>query len=119
MILKFVAQSGRVLRIARRFGRLPGARYTNLRDVREFERIGFLDIEWKDYCFKHLEAVKATRSMVTVALDIHEPRSLQRILDQASELNLHSERVIIVPKHPSLRNKLDSCLWNTIEKSFC
>ncbi|HJY88794.1 MAG: DUF6610 family protein [Candidatus Acidiferrum sp.] len=111
MILKFVAHSGRVLRIARRFGWLPGARYTNLRDVREFERIGFLDIEWKDYCFKrHLEAVKATRPMVTVALDIHDPRSLQRILDQASELNLHSERVIIVPKHPSLRNKLDTVI---------
>jgi hypothetical protein len=51
-MLKFVAHSGRVLRIARKFRRLPGARYTNLRDVREFERIGFLYIEWKDYCFK-------------------------------------------------------------------
>lgn len=99
MILKFVAHSGHLLRIARRFCWLLGARYTNRRDVREFERIGFLDIEWKKYCFKrHLEAVKAAKPMVTVALDIHDPRSLPRILDQASELNLHSYRVIIVPQ---------------------
>jgi hypothetical protein len=41
---------------------------------------------------------------------IHDPRSLPRILDQASELNLHSERVIIVPKPPSLRSKLDTVI---------
>src|SRR5258708_28982605 len=109
MVLKFVAHSHRVLRIARRYGWLPGARYTNLRDVRKCDRVGFLDIEWKNYSFeRHLAAAKATRPVVTVALDIDHPRELGKILDQASELGLHCDRVIIVPKHPSLRHKLDS-----------
>ena len=109
MILKFVAHSHRVLKIARRFGWLPGARYTNLRDVRKVERVGFLDIEWKNYSFeRHLAAAKATRPVTTVALDIDDPRELTKILDQASELGLHCDHVIIVPKHPSLKNKLNS-----------
>jgi hypothetical protein len=109
VVIKFVAHSHRVLRIARRFGWLPGARYTNLRDVRKCDRVGFLDIDWRNYSFRrHLEAAKATRPLVTVALDVEDPQALSRILDQASELGLHCESVIVVPKHPSLRNKLDS-----------
>ena len=109
IVLKFVAHSHRVLRIARRYGWLPGARYTNLRDVRKCDRVGFLDIEWRNYSFeRHLEAAKATRPVITVALDVADPRQLTRILDQASELSLYCDRVIIVPKHPSLKNKLDS-----------
>lgn len=113
MILKFVAHSHRVLRIARRFGWLPGARYTNLRDVRKYDRVGFLDIEWKNYSFeRHLRAAKATRPILTVALDVDDPRKLPQILEQASELSLYSDRVIIVPKHPSLSNKLDTHIPN-------
>jgi len=109
VVLRFVAHSHRVLKIAHRFGWLPGARYTNLRDVRKYDRIGFLDIEWRNYSFKrHLAAAKATRPLITVALDVEDPRELPRILDQASELGLHCDRVIVVPKHPSLKNKLDS-----------
>ena len=52
MVLKFVVHSHRVLRIARRYGWLPGARYTNLRDVRKCDRVGFLDIEWRNYSFE-------------------------------------------------------------------
>jgi hypothetical protein len=108
MILKFVAHSYRVLRIARRFGWLPGARYTNLRDVRRVDRVGFLDIEWRNYCFKkHLAAVKATRPILTVALDISDPRNLCRILDQAHELSLYSDKVVVVPKHRSLEANLE------------
>ena len=111
MILKCVAHSRSVLGIARRFGWLPGARYTNLRDLRRCETIGFIDIEWADYSFKrHLEAVKATHPMLTVAMDILDPKSLPRVLDQAFELSLHCERVVIVPKHMSLRHKLDSAI---------
>src|SRR5712664_2233736 len=100
MILRFVAHSHLVLRIAKRFGWLPGARYTNLRDLRRFEKVGFIDIEWTNYSFKrHLEAVKATRPMLTVAMDIMDPRGLPRILDQAFELSLHCGRVVVVPKH--------------------
>jgi hypothetical protein len=108
MISRFVAHSHRVLTIAKRFGWLPGARYTNLRDLRRFERIGFIDIEWTDYSFKrHLEAVKATRPVLTVAMDIMDPRVLAKILDQAFELNRHCDRVVVVPKHAALAQKLD------------
>lgn len=51
----------------------PGARYTNLRDVRhvQFEEYGFLDIDWKNYCFdSHLAAAAKVRPFVTVARDI-------------------------------------------------
>ena len=109
MVFRFVAHSHRVLKIARRYGWLPGARYTNLRDVRKYERIGFLDIEWKNYSFeRHLKAAKATNPLFTVALDVDDPRKLARILEQAHELSLHCNHVIIVPKHLSLRNKLES-----------
>src|SRR5271154_1096480 len=101
MILKFVAHSHRVLRIARRFGWLPGARYTNLRDLRRFERVGFIDIEWANYSFpRHLEAVRATRPLLTVAMDVINPTRLPKILDQALELSLYCDCVIVVPKHP-------------------
>ena len=43
-MLKFVAHSHRVVSIAKRHGWLPAARYTNLRDVKKFDQIGFLDI---------------------------------------------------------------------------
>src|SRR3954469_10866424 len=79
------------LRIAARFGWLPGARYTNLRDVRGFARVGMIDIEWKTYDFKkHLHAVKLTKPFLTVAQDVSVKRNLQRILDQADELLLWS-----------------------------
>jgi hypothetical protein len=87
---------------------MPGARYTNLRDLRRFERVGFIDIEWTNYSFKrHLEAVKATRPLLTVAMDIMDPRRLPRILDQAFELSLHCDRVVVVPKHSTLAHKLE------------
>ena len=47
--LKFVAHSRTVLTLAMRHGWLLGARYTDLRDVRAVERLGFLDINWRDY----------------------------------------------------------------------
>jgi hypothetical protein len=46
------------LRVAARLGWLPGARYTNLRDIKEFAEIGMIDIDWKNYDFRqHLNAV--------------------------------------------------------------
>lgn len=60
---------------------MPGARYTNLRDVRQCKRVGFIDIEWKSYCFKrHLEAVKANQPLVTVARDIEKASELEEVL---------------------------------------
>jgi hypothetical protein len=113
MILKFVAHSHRVLRIARTFGWLPGARYTNLRDLRRCERVGFIDIEWANYSFRrHLDAVRATRPLLTVAMDVTNPRRLPAILDQALELGLYCDRVVVVPKHLSMANQLDWIIPN-------
>lgn len=102
-ILKFVAHSKRVLNIATRYGWLTGARYTNLRDVRTFETLGFLDIDWKNYDFqRHLEAAKATNPILTVARDIEAKKELVGILDQAYELKQFTKIVVIVPKDPAL-----------------
>src|SRR4051794_15087031 len=101
-ILKFVAHSKKVLSIAKKYGWMPGARYTNLRDAKTFDRLGFLDIDWKDYNFKrHLEAAKRTQPLFTVARDIEKISMLPEILDQASALSMFATKVIIVPKNLS------------------
>lgn len=111
MVLKFVAHSRGVLSIAGKYGWLPAARYTNLRDVRKFERIGFLDIEWRNYSFRrHLEAVRAARPLMTVARDLEDMGAVSRILDQAHELKMYCQHVVIVPKHPSLVGRMDQVI---------
>lgn len=108
LILKFVTHSRRVQSIAQNYGWLPAARYTNLRDIRRFERVGFIDIDWKNYCFeRHIAAVKATRPLLTVAQDVEDMVALPRILDQAQELQEYCKNVVIVPKHPSMAHNLD------------
>jgi len=110
-ISKFVAHSRRVTRIAEKYGWLPAARYTNLRDIRGVERLGFLDIDWADYSFqRHLEAAKLTRPLVTVARDLTTRRMLPRILDEAVELMKYSQRVLIVPKAHSLSADLENLI---------
>jgi len=95
------------LKIAVRYGWLPGARYTNLRDIRGFDRVGMIDIEWKDYDFKrHLQAVRDTRPLLTIARDIEAKRNLAKVLDQAAELLLWSSKVVLVPKDPKLAENL-------------
>ena len=70
-VIKFVNHSATVLEIAVSHGWLPGARYTNLRDVRRFRKLGFLDVDWKRYDFtRHLEVAAITRPLMTVARDI-------------------------------------------------
>lgn len=114
-LLKFVTHSKRVLRIAKRFGWLPGARYTNLRDIREFSAIGFMDIDWKDYDFRlHLAAVKLLRPKMTVARDVERHSRLNEIIDQAYELSRYADRVVIVPKDRRLGDKLDRIPLNFI-----
>jgi hypothetical protein len=107
-VLKFVAHSATVLKIAMAHGWLPGARYTNLRDVKTFKQLGFLDIDWKRYDFiRHLEAAASTRPLVTVARDIEERRDLRRIVDQAYRLLEFAKNVVLVPKDPLLESRLD------------
>lgn len=107
-ILKFVSHSATALEIAVAHGWLPGARYTNLRDVRSFPRLGFLDIDWKRYDFsRHLAAAELTRPLVTIARDIEDQRDLRRIVDQAYRLREYATHVVLVPKDPLLESKLD------------
>lgn len=110
-IRKFVTHSYRVASIAARYGWLPGARYTNLRDSRRFDRLGFLDIDWKKYNFgRHLAAAKATRPLLTVARDIEDIDQLERTLDEARTLLLFADEVIVVPKDPRLGEALDELI---------
>lgn len=110
-VVRCVAHSHRVLCAAREFGWLPGARYTNLRDVRRVDRLGFLDIDWRNYNFrKHLLAAQATRPLLTVARDILNIRSVRAILDEAEALARWAENVIIVPKTPALEGVLNDGL---------
>ncbi len=101
-------------RLALRCGWLPGARYTNLRDIRGFERVGLIDIAWKEYDFdRHLAAVELTRPLLTVAKDVQKLSELPRILDQAYELMQFANHVIVVPKDrhltEGLSQRIPSC----------
>lgn len=107
-VLKFVCHSHTVLNLATKHGWLPGARYTNLRDVRKFEQLGFLDIDWRNYNFKsHLAAARATRPLLTVARDVIRLVDLPRIIDEAHELAQFSAQVIVVPKDIHLEEGLE------------
>ena len=103
-ILKFICHGYQVNSLAVSLGWLPGARYTNLRDVRKFDRLGFLDIDWKDYNYRmHLQATKDTRPMLTVARDVVDLSELYYIIDEALELSQWADTVIIVPKDLRLK----------------
>ncbi len=69
------------LKIATRYGWLPGARYTNLRDIVGFNLVGLIDVDWRHYSFKrHLEAVKSTRPLLTIAKDLENRIELERVM---------------------------------------
>jgi uncharacterized protein DUF6610 len=110
-VLKFVTHSATAIEVAVEYGWLPGARYTNLRDVRRFPRLGFLDIDWKRYDFaRHLEITTLTKPLMTVARDIEDRRELRRTLDQAYRLREAARHVVVVPKDPLLESKLDESI---------
>lgn len=97
--LKFAAHSKLVQDITTAHGWLPAARYTNLRDVRSYGSLGFLDIDWKDYNFEaHIRAAETTRPHITIARDVIHLDDLTDILLEADKLLEFSERVAIVPK---------------------
>lgn len=113
IVLKFVNHSKRVTDIAMKLGWLPGARYTNLRDIKSYDRLGFLDIEWENYDFKkHLSAAKSTYPILTVARDVEDARKLKSILDEAHALSEYADLVLVVPKDPKLANKLNQIIPN-------
>jgi len=107
-MIKIVNHSKRTLDIALKHGWHVGARYTNLRDIKTFKKVTFIDIDWKNYCFdKHLEAVKIVCPMMTVARDIEDIQELDSILREAEILQAYCKYIIIVPKAIELIDKLD------------
>lgn len=114
-MLKFVAHGRRVISLALAEGWRPGARYTNLRDVRHvpFAHVGFLDIDWKNYCFdSHLAAAVRYRPFVTVARDVECVTQLDKVLREANELQKYATRVIIVPKDLRLEGTMHQSIPN-------
>jgi hypothetical protein len=107
MIDKIVTHSKTVLSIAKKHNWFIGARYTNLRDVATFDKVHFIDIDWKNYDFeKHYQAVKLLKPKYTVAKDWEKANELKSLLKQANTLARHSELVIIVPKVNNLKKKM-------------
>jgi len=109
--LKIVTHSKRVLDVAGRLGWLPGARYTNLRDIRHEPIVGMIDICWRTYNFEaHLRAVRTTRPVLTVARDVLHRRELDGVLSEADLLAKYCGTVVIVPKDRRLRHSLDAVI---------
>ncbi len=108
-----MAHSKKVLSIASEFGWLPGARYTNLRDIKtvKFKQRGFLDIDWKNYSFgAHLAAAESHRPKLTIARDVECINQLDNILAEAEELSKHSTHVAIVPKDIKMSGRIDELI---------
>lgn len=106
--IRFVTHSRRVQQIAASEGWYSGARYTNIRDVKTFPRLGFLDIDWKNYDFKwHLQVAEKTRPLFTVARDIVSIKDLDIILEEAEYLSNYSCHVILVPKDRKLKRHIN------------
>jgi hypothetical protein len=108
-ILKFIAHSKKAISIAQNQGWYPGARYTNLRDVKtfNFSSKGFLDIDWKNYDFhRHIEIAALHKPRVTIARDVECIFQLDTILREAEKLFEYCSHVAIVPKDPSLNGRL-------------
>lgn len=108
-VIKFVAHSQRVINMSSSYGWLPGAKYTNLRDLKgiNFKSKGFLDIDWKNYSFsRHLEAVQEYEPFLTMARDVESIEQLDSILSEADILFKHSKHVAIIPKDTRLNNRL-------------
>lgn len=111
MPTRIVTHSKRVASIAARYGWYSGALYTNLRDIREENCVGLIDVRWKEYNYKaHLSAVKKIRPLLTVAQDITDVRYFDDILIQASELAYYAKQVIIVPKDPKLQDIMNTII---------
>jgi hypothetical protein len=112
-VLKFVAHSKRVIGIAQLHGWYPGARYTNMRDVKTFDFScrGFLDINWKKYTFdRHLEMAAQHSPKITIARDIECIFQLDSIIKEAELLLQYSEHVALVPKDTNLNGRISELI---------
>jgi hypothetical protein len=104
--VRIICHSKYVIDRAIPFGWQPGARYTNLRDVKHLSHVYFVDIDWKNYSFeRHLNAVRQVRPTMTVARDVTEGDHIDDVLQEASILAKVANTVIVVPKDPALTSK--------------
>jgi hypothetical protein len=104
--VRIICHSKYVIDRAIPFGWQPGARYTNLRDVRHLPHVYFVDIDWKNYSFeRHLEAVCRVKPTMTVARDVMEDDHIDDVLHEASILAKFAETVVVVPKNANLTRK--------------
>jgi hypothetical protein len=105
----YVNHSKKAINIAAKYGWHPGARYTNLRDIKgsNFFNQGFIDIDWKNYDFeKHKDAVLSHKPYLTIGRDIESIFDLDKILEEASILKKFSKEVALVPKDERLEGRL-------------
>jgi hypothetical protein len=104
--VRIICHSKYVIDRAIPFGWQPGARYTNLRDVKHLPHVYFVDIDWKKYNFeRHLEAVRQVRPTMTVARDVTDADHLDDVLHEAAILAQFAHTVIVVPKDLTLQRK--------------
>lgn len=107
-MIKIVNHSKTAIEVAIKHGWYVGARYTNLRDIKSFKNITFIDIDWKNYNFeKHLEVIKKVKPLMTVARDIENISDLESILKEAKILSNYCKYVIIVPKAKELIDQIN------------
>jgi len=108
MVHLITCHSKFVLEIAVRHRWLPGARYTNLRDIREFNEIGFIDIDWKNYDFDmHLWSAKKIQPLLTIARDLESAEDLDTTIFQAEKLLKYCREVCIVPKDRAIEDTME------------
>ena len=111
MPLRFSTHSKKVQSIAIKYGWHASARYTNLRDVRDFLKVDFIDIDFKEYDFeKHLFAVRKRTPHLTVAQDVVFMAHLDKTIREAERLNKHCDKVIIVPKDKRFAGVLEKSI---------
>ena len=105
--IRIMSHSRNATSIAEQHGWLPGARYTNMRDVRKCNRIGLVDVDWRKYDYeRHLSTVKDVRPLLTVARDIENKRDFGRTIKEAEKLAQYAKFVIIVPKVKGIVRRL-------------
>ncbi len=73
----------KTLQVALKYGWLPGARYTNLRDIKGFRRIGLID-DWGSYDFSLLAHAMAVEEGATVYFFLSH--SSQKTFDNGSRM---------------------------------
>jgi hypothetical protein len=113
VLSKFISHSKLAVSIGIEHGWQPGARYTNLRDIKNFKSRNqcFLDIDWKNYSFeKHLEATSTILPRITIARDVESIFQLDKILREAEELQKYTSLVAIVPKDLNMSGRLEELI---------